>query len=158
MILTFDATPPWSYYLTYQYRGRKNYGELPSMAMNLKGKACLITGGTSGIGAATALLFAQQGAHIAVVARKPDSATQQALQSAAKAAGGNFVFIQADVSIAEDCNRCVDEASAALGGLDILIHSAGGAAPGGLLDVTEEVWQFEEFALKPDARGWRLPR
>jgi NAD(P)-dependent dehydrogenase (short-subunit alcohol dehydrogenase family) len=111
------------------------------MAMDLKGKICLITGGTSGIGAATALLLAQQGAHIAVAARTQDKTSLPPLQSAVEGCGSKFVFIQADVGTIDGCTHCVERTHAAMGGLDVLIHSAGGAAPGCLMEVTEEVWQ-----------------
>ena len=107
--------------------------------MDLKGKACLITGGTSGIGAATAILFAKHGAHVAVASRSRGNESR--LQAAVESAGGKFVFIQADIAKIEGCTRCVNVANAALGGLDILVHSAGGAVPGGLIEVTEEAWQ-----------------
>jgi NAD(P)-dependent dehydrogenase (short-subunit alcohol dehydrogenase family) len=139
LIVTFDPAFQRPYYLTYQYVPTENTENSSDVVMDLKGKSCLITGGTSGIGAATALLLAQHGAHIAIVSRSQDNALL--LQAAAESAGGKFAFVRADVANIEDCTRCVNEASAVLGGLDILVHSAGGTVPGGLMDVTEEAWQ-----------------
>jgi NAD(P)-dependent dehydrogenase (short-subunit alcohol dehydrogenase family) len=108
--------------------------------MELKGKVCLITGGASGIGAATALKMAQRGAHIAVTGRKPDRASAPKVRAAVEACGGRFLFIQADMGTSEGCARSVEETHAKLGGLHVLVHCAGGPAPGGLLEVTEERW------------------
>jgi NAD(P)-dependent dehydrogenase (short-subunit alcohol dehydrogenase family) len=109
--------------------------------MELSGKVCLITGGLSGIGAATALLLASRGAHIAVVGRNRRETSLDKLKTAVELAGGRLIFLQTDIDTAESCTRCIQETEAALGGLDVLVHSAGGAVPGGLLELTEENWQ-----------------
>ena len=92
--------------------------------MDLKGKGCLITGGTSGIGAATAIDFAKRGAHISVTGRTRHQETLRQLQVAVEEHGSRFLFVQADAGNAEDCRRCVDETHAAFGRLDVLVHSA----------------------------------
>jgi NAD(P)-dependent dehydrogenase (short-subunit alcohol dehydrogenase family) len=108
--------------------------------MDLKGKVCLVTGGASGIGRATVLKLAQRGVHIAVTGRKPDRASAPMVKAAVEACGGKFLFIQADMATSEGCARSVEETHAKLGGLHVLVHCAGGPAPGGLLEVTEERW------------------
>lgn len=109
--------------------------------MELYGKTCLITGGLSGIGAATAKLFAARGAHIAVAGRlRKPSQLEQARQSVEEA-GRRFHFVQADVGLAADCARAVAEAHLTFGALDVLVHAAGSSAPGGLLEVNEADWQ-----------------
>jgi len=108
--------------------------------MNLSGKVCLVTGGSSGIGAATAIKLAEKGAHIAVVSRGVKRDAESGLISAFKAAGVRYHFQAADVADPQACRRCVDAAVQEFGRLDVLVHSAGGAVPGGLHSVTDEAW------------------
>jgi NAD(P)-dependent dehydrogenase (short-subunit alcohol dehydrogenase family) len=108
--------------------------------MELVGKVCLVTGGTSGIGAATALALVQAGARVAVTGRTPGRESFAAMKADAAALGSDVFFIQADAASAEDCRRAVAETRSHWGRLDVLIHAAGAAAPGGLFDVTEESW------------------
>lgn len=108
--------------------------------MELAGKVCLVTGGTSGIGAATALDFARRGAHVVVSGRRAPNDSLETLQAIAAGQGAKAAFIRADVSKADDCSQLVAEAHTLWGKLDVLVHSAGGAVPGGLFDVSEEDW------------------
>ena len=81
--------------------------------MRLENKVALITGGTSGIGEATAILFAKEGASIAITGRnekRGHAVADQILQS-----GGKAVFIRTDVRKAAECRRAVDETLAASG-------------------------------------------
>ena len=106
--------------------------------LRLSNKIALITGGTSGIGAATALLFAKEGAKIAITGRnekRGHEIVSQILNS-----GGNAIFIQTDVSQADHCRRAVDEALKAFGRLDILFNNAGVFYAHTTLDCTEEEW------------------
>lgn len=107
--------------------------------MDLKNAVCLITGGTKGIGAATALALAERGAHIAVVARTQGSAANE-LKAAVDRFGGRFLAITADVSKPDEARRCVRETIAHFGAADVLVHSAGGPAPGSFMDLTAEKW------------------
>ena len=107
--------------------------------MNLSGKVALITGGTRGIGAATALELAKRGADVALVGRYHDAETEETLAQVAQT-GRRGAFIAADMGLPEDAALCVEETVATFGKLDILVHSAGGPAGGGLLDVTPEIW------------------
>ena len=108
--------------------------------MNLNGKVCLITGGTKGIGAAAALLFASKGAKIAVVGRNLKDAESQRTIAALKATGCPLLTIRGDMGLAQDCGACVKSTVEALGPIDVLIHSAGGPVPGGLLEINEQIW------------------
>lgn len=106
--------------------------------MRLPDKVALITGGTSGIGEATALLFSQEGARVAITGRSLDRG--QKLAAKIEAAGGQALFLQSDVRSAEQCRRAVDEALKAFGRLDVLFNNAGVYYPHTALDCTEEEW------------------
>ncbi|MEP6754103.1 MAG: SDR family NAD(P)-dependent oxidoreductase [Chthonomonadales bacterium] len=107
--------------------------------MQLVDKVCLITGGTRGIGAATAMDLAEQGAHIALVGREQHTEAIE-LVHRIQAMGRNAVLLLGDMGKPKDCQHVVDETVAVLGALDVLVHSAGGAVVGGLLDLTPEAW------------------
>jgi len=106
--------------------------------MRLQDKVALITGGTSGIGEATALLFAAEGAHVAITGRN-DSRGTAVVERIGKD-GGKAIFIRADVSVAADCQRAVDEALHAFGRLDILFNNAGVFYPQTALECSEREW------------------
>jgi NADP-dependent 3-hydroxy acid dehydrogenase YdfG len=89
----------------------------------LSGRRALVTGASSGFGAATALTLARAGAAVALTARRGDRL--QALADDIAEAGGEAHVIVADFLRPEDVARAVDQAEAALGGLDILINNAG---------------------------------
>src|SRR5438105_437307 len=107
--------------------------------MQLQDKICLVTGGTRGIGAATAVEFARRGAMVAVCGRTPDAEAGQVV-AAIEALGRRCLVITADMAKPEDARRCVEETAAAFGALDVLVHSAGGPARGTLLEVSEDIW------------------
>jgi len=107
--------------------------------MQLSKKIALITGGTRGIGAATAIALAKDGADIAIVGRRlDDSAT--ATRDAILALGRRCEMIQADCSQPAEASRCVREAESRLGPVTVLVHCAGGPVNGGLLELTPEAW------------------
>ncbi|HEU4607924.1 MAG TPA: SDR family oxidoreductase, partial [Chitinophagaceae bacterium] len=105
--------------------------------MDLTKKVALITGGTHGIGAMTAIELARQGADICLVARNQDN---PGLVREIEEQGVKCLAITADLMKPEECERVVNEAIAGLGDIDILVHCAGGAAPGGLLNGAQDVW------------------
>ena len=107
--------------------------------MRLEGKVALITGGTRGIGAATAIALAERGADVAIVGRHDDEHAR-GTQSSVEAFGRRCQVIVADLGKPEDATRCVEEAALRFGSIDVLIHSAGSGVPGGLLEVTPEAW------------------
>jgi NAD(P)-dependent dehydrogenase (short-subunit alcohol dehydrogenase family) len=107
--------------------------------MDLTGKVCLVTGGTSGIGAATAVALAGRGAQVAIAARKRPARLQEGLGPTAK-------FFELDVADGAACRECVDEVAKEFGRLDVLVNSAGGPVPGGLEAVTDEAW-MNAFAV-----------
>lgn len=107
--------------------------------MELSGKVALITGGTRGLGAAAAIALSAQGADVVIVGRNLD-ADAEATSQAVRAAGRRCEVITADCAQPEEAARCVNETVQRLGGLDILVHSAGGPVNGGLLEITPEMW------------------
>jgi len=107
--------------------------------MDLKDRCCLITGGTKGIGAATAVAAAQRGAQVVVVGRNRDAETLQTLQKLEET-GSPFLFITADIGKPEEAVGCVEQTVERFGKVDVLIHSAGGPVNGGLLAITPEAW------------------
>ena len=105
--------------------------------MNIQNKVAVVTGGTHGIGAATALALARQGAAIAIIARNiTDSDVQEKLE----ALGAPLLMIAADLSKEEECIRAAEAVAAKWGRIDILVHSAGAAAPGSLLNGARDTW------------------
>ena len=117
--------------------------------MNLEGKKALITGGTRGIGAAIAIDLAKHGADVALNGRHDDEEAQGILRQISDL-GRKGSLILGDVAIEDQAVQCVDRASQALGGMDILIHSAGGPAGGRIEDVSSQLWQ-SSFAVHVDA-------
>jgi NAD(P)-dependent dehydrogenase (short-subunit alcohol dehydrogenase family) len=106
--------------------------------MRLQNRAALITGGTSGIGEATCLLFGREGAGVAVVGRNTERGKTVAKRIAD--AGGSAVFIEADVRTSEDCRIAVDRTVETFGRLDILFNNAGTYYANDILGCTEEEW------------------
>ena len=91
--------------------------------MILQNKVALVTGGTSGIGRATAIAYAQQQAKVVVVGRRIDEG-EETLRLI-KEAGGEAIFVQADVTKEADVEAMVDKAVSVFGRLDIAFNNAG---------------------------------
>jgi len=106
--------------------------------MRLAEKVALITGGTSGIGRATAVLFAREGAKVAIAGRSEERG-REAVDEIADA-GGRAIFVPADVRAADDCRRAVDETVKAFGRLDVLFNNAGVYVPNDAIGCSEEEW------------------
>jgi glucose 1-dehydrogenase len=106
--------------------------------MRLAGKKALVTGGGQGIGQAIAIRFAEEGADVAV--DYPAGARGQAEATAAEIEklGRRAPIIQRDVSVPVDAQRMIDEAVAALGGLDVLVNNAGVERNAPFLDIPEK--------------------
>ncbi|MBI4783424.1 MAG: SDR family oxidoreductase [Oscillatoriophycideae cyanobacterium NC_groundwater_1537_Pr4_S-0.65um_50_18] len=98
----------------------------------------LITGGNSGIGQATAMLFAQRGYQVAIAARRSQPLEQA--RTAIAQAGGTVMSVTANVSVAAEVNQMVEAVMKAWGQIDTLIHAAGIAHEGTILDTTEAQW------------------
>jgi len=103
-------------------------------------KIALITGATSGIGRATALLFAGEGAGVALTGRNETRGREVAAEI--ERAGGTAIFLPSDVRSAEDCRRAVDETLRRFGRLDILFNNAGVFYPSTVTECSEEEWDL----------------
>ena len=101
------------------------------MTDRLAGKVALITGGTSGIGAATAALFAAEGARVVIIGRSQDKG-----QKLADSLGSNVIYSHADNTREADIAAAIDLTVSRFGRLDILFNNAGGPAGAGLQGVT----------------------
>ena len=101
-------------------------------------KVALITGGASGIGRATAMLFAQEGAAVAIA--DIDTEGGQAAVAEIASAAGKAIFIPCDVTRIEDCRQAVEETVATFGGLHILFNNAGIIRRADVISTTEEEW------------------
>ena len=89
----------------------------------LQDKVAIITGGNSGVGAATALKFAREGAKVVITARREAPLLEVAEKI--RAIGGEVLPVVSDISKAEDAKKVVDATLAAFGKIDILINNAG---------------------------------
>ncbi len=106
--------------------------------MKLKGKVAIVAGGGMGIGRATALLFAQEGARV-VVGDLNGEAVQQTVDII-RADGGEAAFVQADLSCWEDVQRLVNTALETYGGIHVLFTSVGIYARAKVADTDEALW------------------
>jgi NAD(P)-dependent dehydrogenase (short-subunit alcohol dehydrogenase family) len=109
--------------------------------MRLQNKVALITGGTSGIGEATAVLFAKEGAKVTITGR--DEKRGHAVAEKITNDGGRAMFVRSDVRKAEDCGHAVNETLRVFGRLDILFNNAGVFFPRTILECSEEEWDLQ---------------
>jgi len=120
----------------------------------LTGKVALVTGATSGIGKATARLFAQEGALVVFSGRRADLGL--ALQAELEQQGAQAMFVETDHTRSEDCAHFVDAALQAFGRIDILFNNAGIVTKGTAESTSEEDWA-QTLALNVTA-VWRMCR
>ena len=106
--------------------------------MRLENRAALVTGGTSGIGEATCLLFGREGASVAVVGRNTERGKSVAKRISD--AGGSAIFIQADVRKSDDCRTAVERTLETFGRLDVLFNNAGSYYQNDVVGCTEQEW------------------
>ena len=106
--------------------------------MRLNGKIAIVTGAASGIGRASAILFAQEGAKVAVA--DVDSQGGEATVGSIRDAGGSALFIRTDVSRSADVDALLAATASAFGGVDIVYNNAGIAVFKGVAETTDEEW------------------
>src|SRR5215471_6246574 len=94
------------------------------MDLGIRGRRAIVTGGSSGIGLATARLFLEEGVRVLVAARNADKLAA-ARDELAKDTGGEAHAVRADMTREGDIARMVDSAKEKLGGVDILVNNAG---------------------------------
>jgi NAD(P)-dependent dehydrogenase (short-subunit alcohol dehydrogenase family) len=104
----------------------------------LQGKTAVITGGASGIGRATALLFAQQGAAVTVVDLNQGAGLE--LERAISFAGGRAIFERADVTSPGDCRRVIERSVREFGDIHVLFNNAGIIRRASVTEISEEDW------------------
>jgi len=121
------------------------------MSERFRGKVVIVTGAGSGIGRATALAFAREGAAVGVADRSQPKADIVAAEVAA--AGGRTLALACDVSQASDCEAAVRATEAALGPLDILVNNAGVGTSGTVL--TTDAAEFDRL-LAVNVKGTYL--
>jgi meso-butanediol dehydrogenase / (S,S)-butanediol dehydrogenase / diacetyl reductase len=102
--------------------------------MRLEGKVAIVSGGGTGIGAATATLFAREGASVAVTGRRPEPLEQVAAATGATPIPG-------DTSSPDDVGSAVDAVLDRLGGLDVVVANAGIGLGGAVGEVSDESWR-----------------
>jgi 3-oxoacyl-[acyl-carrier protein] reductase len=133
--------------------GRRVAGRIESPRVELRGVQALITGGSSGIGRAVALALADAGADAVAVDYHQREDDARATCQEIEARGARAVAVRADVGVSRDVERMVGEVVERLGGLGILVNSAGYTEmiPFADLDaITEEIW---DRVMAVDVKG-----
>ncbi|CAG9791676.1 unnamed protein product [Diatraea saccharalis] len=102
--------------------------------MSFSGKVVIVTGASSGIGAAVAVMFCKEGASVALVARNEKKLMDVSVKCSL--VGGKHIIIKADVSNDEDAKRIISETVTKFGQLDVLVNNAGIIAFGSILEGT----------------------
>ena len=118
----------------------------------LSGRVAIITGATSGIGKATALLFAEEGADIVITGRRAELG--QRVSDEIRQKGVRCVFVQADHAQAEACSHVVERTLAEFGRINILFNNAGIVTKGTAETTEDDIWN-ETLAINVTA-VWRM--
>ena len=111
------------------------------MDLGLKGKIAVITGGSDGIGRATAVVLAREGAKVVICARGKEKLDQTVAEI--RKEGGEVLAVQADVTSDADVNRLFDETIKQYGGVDLLLNNAGLSQRGKFLEIDDKMWQID---------------
>ena len=128
------------------------------MDLQLSGRVAIVTGGSRGLGLASARALVGEGCHVSICARGKERLEQAAGELRAAAhADAEVLAINADMSIAEDVKRVVETTAQHFGGLDVLVNNVGLGRGGSLEDTSDEVWHeaFDQ-TLYPTIRASRI--
>lgn len=112
------------------------------MNLGLQGKTAIVTGGSKGIGFATAMALAAEGANVALVARGLE-ALQKAAEQIAAQTGQEPLVIAADVSEEQDVRMAVEKTVERFGSVDILVNNAGTSAASPFEEVSQDMWEAD---------------
>jgi 3-oxoacyl-[acyl-carrier protein] reductase len=123
------------------------------MDLGLKGRGCVVTGASRGIGSETARMLCEEGASVLLVARSGDklAAAAREAEEAGAAAGGRAAHLSLDITAEDAGERMLAEASERFGSLDVLVNNAGMAKWRDLDNVPDEDWrtQYELNVMAP---------
>ncbi|HEY4199287.1 MAG TPA: SDR family oxidoreductase [Devosiaceae bacterium] len=108
--------------------------------IELKGLTGLVTGGTSGIGLATATALLGRGVNVAINARRPNPQVLARLNAEGAPHGARAIFVAGDAALPQTAIALAAEATKTFGRIDTVVHAAGGPAPGTALDISPEDW------------------
>jgi NAD(P)-dependent dehydrogenase (short-subunit alcohol dehydrogenase family) len=111
------------------------------LELGLKGKIAVITGGSDGIGLATALRLAREGADVALCARRKEPLEQAAARL--REAGAQVLAVPADMSKKADIDRFIKAVIDRFGRIDILVNNAGTSARGKFLEIEDDSWSSD---------------
>ena len=109
------------------------------MDLGLKGKVALVAGASQGMGRASALGFAREGAKVAICARG-EAALNEAAAMIRKQTGGEVLAMVADMSKPDDIKKFVNDSAAHFGRVDVIVNNAGGPPPGEFMKFTDDDW------------------
>ena len=116
------------------------------LELGLKGKVAIVTGGSEGLGRATADRFAREGVRVAICARRKD-VLEQTAEAIRRSTGGEILAQPADVTRPDEVEGFVRAVVGRFGGVDILVNNAGTSAAAGFEKVDDATWQTD-FDLK----------
>lgn len=122
------------------------------MSGRLTGKRALVTGGSRGIGRAICIGFAREGASVAVLYRQQRSAADETVERI-ESEGGTAIAVQANIAVAAEVDRAVEETCQALGGFDILVNNAAMLRRQPFLEISESDW---DETLAVNLKGYFL--
>ena len=107
---------------------------------DLKGRVAVITGASSGLGMQMSKAFAEQGADLVILARRIERLEE--LKKELEEKGTKVLALRCDVTSTDDINNAAKEAEEVFGKVDILVNCAGSSKDAGVLDMTDEEWDF----------------
>ena len=109
--------------------------------LNLKNRVILITGGSDGLGFASARLLSEQGAKVAICGRRQDYLKEKAniIREETK---NEVLDIQCDVTNADECKNLVEQTISHFKSIDVLVNNAGTSAASGFENITDQNWEM----------------